>query len=215
MIFEEKTISTERIYEGMILNLRKDKVTVRQGESYREIVEHRGGAVIAAVKDDGTMPMVRQYRKAAGRVMLEVPAGKIDPGENNPEKTALRELKEETGYTAEHITLLTRMYPSVGYSEEILYIYLCTGLTAGETDFDENEAIDIEEYAVEELYHMVMEGKIEDGKSQTAILMVKALLSEGRTPECWKQQVQENRVKSETDAVAHHGLEPADSDSGF
>ena len=78
MVFEEKTISTERIYEGAILNLRKDKVTVMEGESFREIVEHRGGAVIAAVKDDGSMVMVKQFRKPAERVMLEVPAGKID-----------------------------------------------------------------------------------------------------------------------------------------
>ena len=188
MTFEEKTISTERIYEGAILNLRKDRVTVKNGESFREIVEHRGGAVIAAVKDDGKMVMVRQYRKPAQRIMLEVPAGKIDPGETCPEKTALRELKEETGYTAEHIRLLTRMYPSVGYSEEVLYLYLCTGLTPGETDFDDNEAIDICEYPVETLYQMVMRGEIEDGKSQTAIRMVRGLLEEGRLPEYWRRQ---------------------------
>ena len=182
MIFEEETISTERIYEGAILNLRRDKVTVMEGESFREIVEHRGVAVIAAVKDDGNMVMVKQFRKPAERVMLEVPAGKIDEGEMNPEKTALRELREETGYRASSIRLLTRMYPSVGYSEETLYIYLCTGLTAGEPDFDENEAIDIEEYSIDTLYRMVMEGKIEDGKSQVAILMVKGLLEEGRLP---------------------------------
>ncbi len=182
MTFEEKTISTERIYEGTILNLRKDKVTVANGVSYREIVEHRGGAVIAAVKEDGTMIMVKQFRKPAERVMLEVPAGKIEAGETDAEKTALRELKEETGYSAEHIRLLTRMYPSVGYAEEVLYIYLCTGLTAGETDFDDNEAIDIEEYPIDELYQMVMDGRIEDGKSQVAILMVKGLFAEGKLP---------------------------------
>lgn len=182
MTFEEKTISSQKIYEGAILNLRKDKVTVRNGESFREIVEHRGGAVIAAVKEDGTMIMVRQYRKPAGRVMLEVPAGKTDPGETNPEMTALRELKEETGYTAKNIRLLTRMYPSVGYSEEVLYIYLCTDLTAGETDFDENEAIDICEYPVETLYQMVMQGEIEDGKSQVTILMIRGLLAAGELP---------------------------------
>lgn len=187
MVFEEKTISTERIYEGAILNLRKDKVTVMEGESFREIVEHRGGAVIAAVKDDGSMVMVKQFRKPAERVMLEVPAGKIDANETNPEKTALRELREETGYRASDIRLLTRMYPSVGYSQEYLYIYLCTGLTAGETDFDENEAIDIEEYPVDTLYRMVMEGKIEDGKSQIAILMVKGLLEEGQLPVHWSR----------------------------
>ncbi len=182
MTFEEKTLRSERIYEGTILNVRRDKVTVQNGTSFREIVEHRGGAVIAAVKDDGTMIMVKQFRKPAERVMLEVPAGKIEPGETDTEKTALRELKEETGYTASHIRMLTRMYPSVGYSEEILYIYLCTGLTAGETEFDDNEAIDICEYPIEELYRMVLDGRIEDGKSQVAILLVRGLLAEGGLP---------------------------------
>ena len=80
-IFEEKTIDTERIFEGKVINLRRDRVTVMEGESFREIVEHNGGAVIAAVKPDGNMIMVRQFRKPAERVMLEVPAGKIDAGE--------------------------------------------------------------------------------------------------------------------------------------
>ena len=89
MIFEEKTIETERIYEGKILNLRRDKVTVEHGTSYREIIEHNGGAVIAAVTEDKKMVMVRQYRKPAERAMLEVHAGKIDPGED-PKQTAAR-----------------------------------------------------------------------------------------------------------------------------
>lgn len=186
MTFEEKTVGTERIYEGKIINVRRDQVTVENGLSYREIVEHSGGSVIAAVTDDGQMIMVRQYRKPAERVMLEVPAGKIDPGEA-PHEAAVRELKEETGYTADHMELMTRMYPSVGYAEELLYIYLATGLTPGETRFDENEAIDIESYPVDQLYDMVMAGQIEDGKSQVAILMVKGRLAEGRLPEYWKQ----------------------------
>lgn len=185
MIFEEKTISTERIYEGAILNLRRDKVTVMNGESYREIVEHKGGAVIAALKDDGKMVMVKQFRKPVDKVMLEVPAGKIDPGEE-PEVTCIRELREETGYSAENVRFLTKMYPSVGFSDEALYIYLCAGLTEGETDFDENEAIDICEMAVDELYKMVMRNEIQDGKSQVAILMVKALLEEGEFQEYLK-----------------------------
>ena len=82
MIFEEKTIKSDRIYEGSILNLRRDKVTVLHGTSYREIVEHNGGAVLAAITDEGKMVMVRQFRKPAERVMLEVPAGKIDPVRN-------------------------------------------------------------------------------------------------------------------------------------
>lgn len=179
MTFEEKTIDTERIFEGKIINVRRDRVTVMEGESFREIVEHNGGAVIAAVKSDGRMIMVRQFRKPAERVMLEVPAGKIDEGEN-PETAALRELKEETGYTAGKIRKLTQMYPSVGYSEEILHLYLCTELTAGETCFDENEAIDIEEYDIDELVSMVMNGTIQDAKSQIAILMVKTLAASGQ-----------------------------------
>jgi ADP-ribose pyrophosphatase len=179
MTFEEKTIKSDRIYEGKIINLRKDTVTTKNGQSVREIVEHKGGAVIAAVTENGGMLMVRQYRKPSQCVMFEVPAGKIDPGEE-PVDTALRELREETGYTARYIEYLTKMWPSVGYSEEILYIYLCADLKKGETDFDENEAIDIEEHDIGELFDMVMNGEIEDGKSQVAILMTKALLDSGR-----------------------------------
>ena len=175
MTFEEKTIKSERIYEGKIINLRKDKVVVLHGTSEREIVEHNGGAVLAAVTPKGKLVMVRQYRKPAGRVMLEVPAGKIDPGEK-PEVTAARELKEETGYTAGKVEYLMDFYPSVGYSEEVLYLYLCTELTPGETNFDENEAIDIEEYEIDELCGMVMRGEIHDAKTIIAILAVKNLL---------------------------------------
>ena len=142
MIFEEKTLESRRIYEGKIINLREDKVTTKNGTSFREVVEHNGGAVMAAITDEGKMVMVRQYRKPAERVMLEVPAGKIDPGED-PKMTAARELKEETGYTAGKIEYITFFYPSVGYSEEKLYLYLCTELTPGETDPDESEAIDM------------------------------------------------------------------------
>lgn len=97
-------------------------------------------------------------------------------------EAALRELKEETGYTAGHIQKLTQMYPSVGYSQEILHIFLCTQLTAGETNPDENEAIDIEEYEIDMLVDMVMQGQIQDGKSQVAILMVKRLKDVGQLP---------------------------------
>ena len=175
MTFEEKTLKSEKIYEGTIINLRRDKVTVQGGTSYREIIEHNGGAVIAALTEDKKLVMVRQYRKPADKVMLEVPAGKIDPGEK-PLDAAVRELKEETGYTAAKVEFLTQFYPSVGYSEEVLYLYLCTGLTPGETNFDENEAIDIEEVELDRLFKMAMSGEIDDAKTLIAILMVKALV---------------------------------------
>ena len=175
MTFEEKTLKSEKIYKGAIINLRRDKVTVQGGTSYREIIEHNGGAVIAALTEDKKLVMVRQYRKPADKVMLEVPAGKIDPGEK-PLDAAVRELKEETGYTAAKVEFLTQFYPSVGYSEEVLYLYLCTGLTPGETNFDENEAIDIEEVELDRLFKMAMSGEIDDAKTLIAILMVKALV---------------------------------------
>ena len=175
MTFEEKTLKSEKIYEGTIINLRRDKVTVQGGTSYREIIEHNGGAVIAALTEDKKRVMVRQYRKPADKVMLEVPAGKIDPGEM-PLEAAVRELKEETGYTASKVEFLTEFYPSVGYSEERLYLYLCTGLTPGETCFDENEAIDIEEIDLDRLFKMAMSGELDDAKTIIAILMVKALV---------------------------------------
>ena len=175
MTFEEKTLKSEKIYEGTIINLRRDKVTAQGGTSYREIIEHNGGAVIAALTEDKKLVMVRQYRKPADKVMLEVPAGKIDKGEK-PLEAAVRELKEETGYTAEKVEFLTEFYPSVGYSEERLYLYLCTGLTPGETCFDENEAIEIEEIDLDRLFKMAMSGELDDAKTIIAILMVKALV---------------------------------------
>lgn len=176
MTYEEKTISSEMIYEGAILNLRRDKVYVKgDNTSYREIVEHNGGVAVAAVTDDHRMLMVSQYRKAAERVVLEVPAGKRETDED-PMFTAMRELKEETGYSAKKFKHLTSFYSSIGYSTEVIHIYMATGLTPGETDFDENEAIDLSSYPVEELKQMVLDGEIIDGKTITAILLVAAEL---------------------------------------
>lgn len=170
MTFEEKTLSSEMIYEGAILNLRRDKVEVINGRtSHREIVEHNGGVAMIAIKEDGKVIMVRQFRKPIEKVIMEIPAGKIEKGEE-PYNTAVRELKEETGYTAGKIEYLTKFYPSVGYSKEVLYIYLCTDLVAGETEFDENEALDIFEMDLDELFKMAANGEIEDAKTVIAIM---------------------------------------------
>ena len=118
MIFKEKTLESEYIYRGKIINLRRDRVTVKNGESTREIVEHSGGAVIMALKPDGNVLMERQFRKPVEKVIFEAPAGKIDKGEA-PMETVLRELKEETGYSAANIRLLTSTDTTVGFSDEI------------------------------------------------------------------------------------------------
>ncbi len=179
MSFNEKTISSETKYKGKILNLRIDTVESVNGESTREIVEHSGGAVVLPLLPNKNVVMIRQFRKPLERDVLEIPAGKIEQGES-PEETAFRELQEETGYMANNMTLLTKMYPSVGYSEELLYIYLATDLEPGETDFDENEDIDTYSYHIDDLYEMVMEGKIQDAKTQVAILMTVELLRSGK-----------------------------------
>lgn len=174
MVYEEKTISTERVYEGKILNLRRDKVLAAGDQtSYREIVEHNGGAAIAAVTDEGKMILVRQYRKAAGKAVLEVPAGKIDKSEL-PLITAQRELREETGYTASAMEHLASFYSSIGYSEEVIHLYLATGLISGEPEFDSTEAIEILEYDLLSLKGMVLAGEIEDAKTIAAILIAAA-----------------------------------------
>ncbi len=180
MTFEEKTISSEMIYEGSILNVRKDKVTAVNGRTaYREIIEHTGGVTLAAITEEGKMILVKQYRKAAGKVVLESPAGRIEPGED-PQITALRELKEETGYTASHIEHVCSFYSSIGYSEEKIHLYYATGLTPGETDFDDTEAIVTEEVDIFRLQKMVLDGQIEDSKTIVAIMVAVAKAEEQR-----------------------------------
>lgn len=176
MIFEEKRVNGKIIYEGNILNVRVDTVTAPKGHAHREIVEHNGAAAALAVTDAGKVVMVRQYRYAMGRVVLEVPAGKIDPGEKDPEQTMIRELKEETGYQASEITYLGKINPSVGYSEELIYLYLMRGLTLGEQQLDEDESLEVELMPFDELYEMAQKGDIEDAKSVAAIFMASRYL---------------------------------------
>lgn len=169
MIFEEKTISSEIVYEGPVFRVKKHRVETRNGESVRDIVEHSGGSIMIAVTDEGKVLMVRQYRKAFGKALLELPAGKRDPGEV-PEVTAARELKEETGYTASSVKLLVSYYPTCGYSNEDLYIYICRGLTPGKTDWDDTESLDVLEYDVDELMDMIMKNEIKDSKTIIGML---------------------------------------------
>lgn len=171
MIFEEKFISSETLYEGKILDLRRDKVTAPKGEAYREIVGHNGAVAIVAITDDDNIIMERQYRYACRRVVLEIPAGKIDKGETDPVEAAKRELKEETGYTAETLVHLGDCNPSCAYSEETVHIYLAKGLTPGEQKLDDDEALEVFEMPFDEVYEMGVRGEITDAKTLAALLM--------------------------------------------
>ena len=176
MIFEEKRISSQRIYEGAILNLRRDTVTVPGGTAYREIVEHNGAVAIVPITKEGKLVMVKQFRYPSGKVLLEIPAGKIDKGETNPEETARRELKEETGYTAEHFHYMGSINPSVAYTEEVIHLYAATGLIPGEADPDEDEALELVEYDFGEAYKKAASGELVDAKTIAAVFMAKEQL---------------------------------------
>lgn len=176
MFFKEELIESERLYEGAILNLRRDKVTASSGTAYREIVEHNGAVAIVALTEDNNIVMERQYRYACGRAILEIPAGKIDKGETDPVAAAVRELREETGYTASEIIHLGDCNPSCAYSEEVIHLYLMRGLTKGERELDDDEVIELIEMPFDEVYEMGVRGEIVDSKTLAALLMTKGRL---------------------------------------
>ena len=172
----EKTLTSEQVYEGKIVNIRQDSVEHVNGKtSFREVVEHAGGVVILAVDDNNRAYMVRQFRYPIGRAMLEVPAGKLEKGED-PLEGAIRELREETGLTAEKLIYFGGTYPSPGFCDEQLHIYLARGLTHGEACPDEDEFLNLEVVDLDELVQMAMSGKLLDGKSINAIFMAREYL---------------------------------------
>lgn len=173
--FKETTVDSEMLYAGKILNLRRDKVNVPGGNTAaREIVEHHGGVTVAALTPEGRLVLIKQFRKAAKKDVLELPAGKLEKGEE-PLEAAIRELKEETGYTAGRIELLSRFYAAIGYSEEIIHLYFATDLVPGEVEFDTDEAIEILEYDLDDAVRMCFSGEIEDSKTLVGVLMVKKM----------------------------------------
>ena len=171
MIFEEKRVNSKKIYERAILNVRVDTVTAKKGHAYREIIEHNGAVAAVALTADDQIVMVRQYRYACDSVVLELPAGKIDRGEKDPQAAMIRELKEETGYTAGSVKYLGCINPSVGYSEEVIHLYLMTGLTPGQQSLDDDEALEVELLPFDEVCEMAAEGKLPDAKTVAGLFM--------------------------------------------
>lgn len=163
------------IYEGKILTLKLDDVIANGHEAKREIVRKGGAVAIIPIKANGNIVMVRQYRIAVDEELLEIPAGLMDPGEE-PLETAKRELKEETGYTAAKWTHITEFYPTAGFCDEYVHIFMAEELTPGETCFDETESLEIEEYKIDDLMKMILSGEIHDGKTVAGISLAKCLL---------------------------------------
>jgi ADP-ribose pyrophosphatase len=168
----EKTLESKRVYEGRIINLRLDSVSLENGNTaMREVVEHPGAVGIVALKENGDIVMVKQYRKAVEQVLLELPAGKLEQGEN-PLDCAARELTEETGYTAGDLRYLVSFYTSPGFSNEIMHMFLATNLKEGKNDPDDDEMVETVEISRDRAMDMILKGEIKDGKTIAGILLL-------------------------------------------
>ena len=173
----ETKLESEKIFDGKLLHIRKDRVRLPNGgEAYREWVKHPGAAAIIPLTDDGEIILVRQYRYPIDEVTLEIPAGKLDAAGEDPLECAKRELSEETGYTANEYIYLTKLATSVGFSDEVIYIYAAKGLVAGKQHTDEDEFINVIKVPLQEAVEMVLDGRINDGKSITAIFMLDRMI---------------------------------------
>ena len=178
MRLREETISSERIYDGRVIKLRLDKVRLPDGqESSREIVEHRGAIAAVPLLSDNNIILIKQYRQAAGEILLEIPAGTLEVGEK-PEDCAERELQEEIGYKPGKLKLLFSSYLAPGYSSEMLHTFLAEDLVPSKAENDEDEFIEIVKVPVKETIGLIESGQIKDAKTICGILMVEKMLSE-------------------------------------
>lgn len=168
MDLTEKTLSSTTIYDGKIVKVMRDQVSLPNGESaYREIVHHNGGATVLAVKDD-MVYFVRQYRYAYREELLELPAGKLNEGED-PKHCAIRELEEETGLKATDVHLITKLYPSPGYTDEVIYVYLAKDFVPGTMHLDEDEFLGVVTLPLSTVKDMLDRGEIRDAKTIVAL----------------------------------------------
>ncbi len=166
----EKTITTRLLHQGRSLSFRTDEIELPNGKkTTRDIVDHPGAVAIVPVLDDGRIVLVRQYRYATGKDLLEIPAGTLEKGEA-PDTCARRELKEETGYTAGSMKKILSMYMAPGYSNEVIHLYLARELKAGELGTEEDESITLEPYGPDELLGMMEKNVIEDAKTIAGVL---------------------------------------------
>ena len=166
----ETMIQSERVFDGLLLKVNRDEVRLPNGKSsIREYISHPGAVVIMAFLDNGNLLFERQFRYPLRRVFLELPAGKIDPGEETL-ATAQRELLEETGYVAREWEYIGVMHPCIGYADERIEIFTARGLhLAGERQLDHNEFLDVIELSPNEAKTAVWDGRITDGKTITAL----------------------------------------------
>ena len=174
---KETKVSREEIFDGVIVHLVRDTVELPNGaKATREVALHNGAVCVVPVTDEGEIIMERQFRYPFDEVIWEIPAGKLDKGEYDHLEAAKRELREETGYTAEKYTFIGELYPSPAILSENIHMYIATGLKKGDQELDEDEFLDVVKVPFADVVKMILENKIPDAKTQTAILKAKLIL---------------------------------------
>ncbi|MDR1670071.1 MAG: NUDIX hydrolase [Oscillospiraceae bacterium] len=177
MDLTERRISGETVFEGRIFTVERDVIEQNGRLAEREVVRHPGGVAVLALDGSGRVVMVRQFRYAAGRVLLEIPAGRLERGED-PLAAGERELSEETGYSASRVVPFGKFIPTGGYDSEVIHLCLAEGLTPGDTHPDDGEIVCPELIPLEKALKMALDGEIEDGK--TIVALMKYALLRGR-----------------------------------
>ena len=176
MHLREDTVSSELIFDGKVVKLYKDEARLEDGSVVsRELIKHPGGVCVVPIDQEGNVYLVKQFRYPFKTQLIEIPAGKLEYGED-PEQCGLRELKEEAGAECSRFDYLGKLYPTVAYDSEIIYMYLARDLSFGERDLDDDEFLDVFKVPFEKAVEMVMSGEILDSKTQLAILKAKMMI---------------------------------------
>ncbi|MBO5213094.1 MAG: NUDIX hydrolase [Clostridia bacterium] len=172
----EKQLTSKQLFDGKVVKLYFDEVELPNGKkAIREVIRHSGAVCVIPVDDEGYVTMIRQFRYPFGKTLLEIPAGKLEPGED-PLCAAKRELEEESGVNAEKIEFMGMIYTTVAFTDEKIYAYLATGLTYRDSHPDDDEFLEVEKIHISKLVEMVMNGEIADSKTQVAILKAEKML---------------------------------------
>ena len=179
----ERQLDSKLIFDGRILHVYDDTVSLPNGHTAsRELIRHVGAVCVLPLTDDGNVIVERQYRYPVGRVLTEIPAGKLDSKQEDHESAARRELREETGCIADELVDLGVFYPAPAYSDEAIRMFLARGLHMGAQDLDPDEFLNVEYVPLEELVRQVLAGEIPDVKTQSAVLRVYTMLKLGTEP---------------------------------
>ena len=168
---QEEMLSSQDIFKGKILDVKMDTVRLPNGKTAtRELIRHIGAVCIVTVTEDDEVIVEHQYRYPFDEVVVEIPAGKLDSKDEDPADAAERELMEETGVTAGDMTYMGKFYPTCGYSDEVIHMYLAKNLSFGDRNLDDDEFLDVRAVPIESLVEDIMAGKIPDGKTQAAVM---------------------------------------------